>query len=253
MKAKAVSLVERIRLEKEERLRCEGEQKHHLKKIEMLSDHVEKLMIHLKHEAAAKIKTVDQLRASEKRNEDTQGKLGLIMRKSAAKDRLIAELREGSKILEDQLRLMDEKYLELRTKLDYAREVASKKVRQAQKTASDLRVKFALAGHTKLLDHMPLPDIGASGDYSGGEDFTRSMPNMMTMTAGVGSPSASYKPSSAPKSTTRRKTAKKKVVTKTLAKDNEQSTERVLEKIRRLRGGQQEWSEEKIRSLVNQH
>ena len=35
----------------------------------------------------------------------------------------------GSKILEDQLRLMDEKYLELRTKLDYARESGMKKVR----------------------------------------------------------------------------------------------------------------------------
>ncbi len=35
---------------------------------------------------------------------------------------------QGSKILEDQLRLMDEKYLELRCKLDYARDVSSVKV-----------------------------------------------------------------------------------------------------------------------------
>ena len=41
----------------------------------------------------------------------------LINRKSVAKDRYLIELREGSKILEDQLRLMDEKYLELRGKL----------------------------------------------------------------------------------------------------------------------------------------
>ena len=31
------------------------------------------------------------------------------------------ELKEGGKILEDQLKLMDEKYLELRQKLDYMR------------------------------------------------------------------------------------------------------------------------------------
>ncbi|CAE7764796.1 unnamed protein product, partial [Symbiodinium microadriaticum] len=153
LKAKAISLVERIRQEKEDKLRIEGEQKQYAKKIEMLSDHVEKLMIHLKHEAAAKIKAVDQLRASEKRNRAVQDNLDLVSRKAAAKDRLIAELREGSKILEDQLRLMDEKYLELRTKLDYAREMAAKKVRNAQKTASELRVKFALAGNQKLLDH----------------------------------------------------------------------------------------------------
>ena len=35
----------------------------------------------------------------------------LINRKSVAKDRYLIELREGSKILEDQLRLMDEKYV----------------------------------------------------------------------------------------------------------------------------------------------
>mmetsp|Transcript_15831 Transcript_15831/g.23828 ORF Transcript_15831/g.23828 Transcript_15831/m.23828 type:complete len:415 (+) Transcript_15831:120-1364(+) len=246
LKAKAVSLVERIRMEKEERLRCEAEQRSYLKKIEMLSDHVEKLMVHLKHEAAAKIKTVDQLRASEKRNEAAQVKLGITTRKAAAKDRLIAELREGSKILEDQLRLMDEKYLELRTKLDYAREVAAKKVRHAQKTASDLRVKFALAGNSKLLDQVPLPEIGASGDYTA-EDLSRSMPNINTGPLST----ASSPVRSSIRSIGKKK--KKKLVTNSIAADAEQSTERVLDKIRRLRGGQAEWNEEKVRKLAMSH
>jgi hypothetical protein len=300
LKAKAISLVERIRVEKEEKLRCESEQKVFIKKIEMLSDHVEKLMIHLKHEAATKIKTIDQLRASEKRNESAQLKLGIVSRKAAAKDRLIAELREGSKILEDQLRLMDEKYLELRTKLDYAREVASKKVKIAQKTASDLRVKFALAGNTKLLDHIPLPDInstsiplGGTGDYfysssdgygggggggmgspgggggsgGGGGDYGRSMSGMsMTsptpLSRSMGSANnlllksggtASGGGGGAGGTGNRKKASKKKFSSQTIAKDTEQSTERVLDKIRRLRGGQQEWTEEKIRNLVKSH
>lgn len=274
LKAKAISLVERIRLEKEEKLRCESEQKVYIKKIEMLSDHVEKLMIHLKHEAAAKIKTMDQLRASEKRNETAQLKLGIVSRKAAAKDRLIAELREGSKILEDQLRLMDEKYLELRTKLDYAREVAAKKVKVAQKTASDLRMKFALAGNTKLLDHIPLPDINSNtagtgmgtGDYTmystdgfgATGDYSRSMPTLsMTspqpLSRSMGSSNNLLKSSGTAGSTSGKRRGKKKSSYQTIAKDTEQSTERVLDKIRRLRGGQQEWTEEKVRNLVKSH
>jgi hypothetical protein len=251
LKAKAVSLVERIRLEKEDKLRVEAEQKQYVKKIEMLSDHVEKLMIHLKHEAAAKIKAVDQLRNSEKRNRVIQDNLDVVSRKASAKDRLIAELREGSKILEDQLRLMDEKYLELRTKLDYAREVASKKVRSAQKTASELRVKFALAGNQKLLDHMPLPDIGASGDYgmTGGSDFSRSMPAMGTLNTTQGTSSAGGSRGRSHGSA--RKKPKKKANNKSIAQDAEQSTERVLDKLRRLKGGEAQWTEEKARKLIS--
>jgi hypothetical protein len=208
-------------------------------------------MIHLKHEAAAKIKAVDQLRNSEKRNRVIQDNLDVVSRKASAKDRLIAELREGSKILEDQLRLMDEKYLELRTKLDYAREVASKKVRSAQKTASELRVKFALAGNQKLLDHMPLPDIGASGDYgmTGGSDFSRSMPAMGTLNTTQGTSSAGGSRGRSHGSA--RKKPKKKANNKSIAQDAEQSTERVLDKLRRLKGGEAQWTEEKARKLIS--
>jgi hypothetical protein len=41
---------------------------------------------------------------------------------------------------------MDEKYLELRTKLDYARDSGVKKVQKAEKIARELRMKYALAG-----------------------------------------------------------------------------------------------------------
>lgn len=234
LKTKAIQLVERIRLEKEDRLKAEGEVRSYVKKVEMLSDHIEKLMIHLKHEAAAKIKAVDQLRGSEKRNEILKSDMDLMTRKATAKERLIAELREGSKILEDQLRLMDEKYLELRTKLDYAREVAGKKVRNAQKVASDLRVKFALAGNQKLLDHMPLPDLHDMS-IDGNFESSQSLQSLDSRS-----------------STGRKKTKKKKKkVNHHVAQDPEQSTERVLDKIRRLRGGDQEWDEEKCRKLAN--
>ena len=235
LKAKAIQLVERIRLEKEDRLKAEAEVRLYVKKIEMLSDHIEKLMIHLKHEAAAKIKAVDQLRGSERRNEGLKADFDLLSRKAAAKERLIAELREGSKILEDQLRLMDEKYLELRTKLDYAREVAGKKVRNAQKVASDLRVKFALAGNQKLLDHIPIPDLQDMSGDGMNFDSSQSMPTLDSRSA----------------SGRKKAKKKKKRVNNHVAQDPEQSTERVLDKIRRLRGGEQEWDEQKCRNLAN--
>lgn len=241
LKAKAIQLVERIRLEKEDRLKAEGEVKSFVKKVEMLSDHIEKLMIHLKHEAAAKVKAIDQLRGSEKRNQALREDLELITRKTTAKERLIAELREGSKILEDQLRLMDEKYLELRTKLDYAREVAQKKVRNAQKTASDLRVKFALAGNQKLLDHIPLPNMDDMNNYDmtfdGGISQAQSMPSL-----------DSYRSKKKGSSSSAKK--KKKDKSLHLAQDSDESTARVLDKIRRLRGGEQEWDSEKIKKLT---
>jgi hypothetical protein len=65
-----------------------------------------------------------------------------MAKKAQARERAIAELREGSKILEDQLRLMDEKYMELRTKLDYARSRADRDVRLAQKECNNLRMKW---------------------------------------------------------------------------------------------------------------
>jgi predicted nuclease with TOPRIM domain len=241
LKAKAIQLVERIRLEKEDRLKAEAEVRTFVKKVEMLSDHIEKLMIHLKHEAAAKIKAVDQLRGSEKRNEILKEDFELLSRKAAAKERLIAELREGSKILEDQLRLMDEKYLELRTKLDYAREVAGKKVRKAQQVASDLRVKFALAGNQKLLDHIPLPDI-QDNSYDMSFENSQSMlsfessQSMPTLDSQRGPKKKNKKP--------------KKKNNSHVSQDAEQSTERVLDKIRRLRGGEQDWNETKCRNLA---
>ena len=68
---------------------------------------------------------------------------------------------------------MDEKFLELRNKLDFARESSLKKVQRAEKVARELRLKFAFsssiggrggAGKRNLnLDKIELPDIFTSG------------------------------------------------------------------------------------------
>lgn len=70
--------------------------------------------------------------------------------------RVIAELREGTKVLEDQLRLMDEKYLELRSKLDVTRSQFQEIIKRVAKENKELRVKYAAANNGALLDQVRL-------------------------------------------------------------------------------------------------
>lgn len=102
-------------------------------------------------------------------------KCDLESRKNFAKERLITELRESSKILEDQLRLMDEKYLELRIKLDWTREHGMKKLKRAEQMASQLRMKYVMS-HGGSLDSVSLPTgmltpLSASASDAGGSSF----------------------------------------------------------------------------------
>lgn len=250
LKAKLIQMVERNRLEKEHCIKAEDDLKGSKKKVEMLSDHLEKLMIHLKHEAAAKTRVVENLRVSEKELIRVKEKCDLIARKSAAKDRLILELREGSKVLEDQLRLMDEKFLELRTKLDWAREQGHKKIKKAEKVARDLRTKWSLAGNMTMLDNVPLPSISHDGSqgHIGESGFENSISNAHSWGGPV------------PDGGSRSSKMKKKgggslsmslSHSSILAPGNEdQGMEYVMEKIRKKNGGKVEWTEEKIRALT---
>lgn len=260
LKAKLLQTVERTRIEKENRIKAEQESKSAFKKIDMLSDHVEKLMIHLKHEAAAKIRVQEQLRNSEREFAKLKEKYDLLMRKNAAKDRLILELREGSKILEDQLRLMDEKYLELRTKLEYAREQGAKKIKKAETTAKTLRMKFALSTNsTMMLDQVPLPDIhhshssqsigSAGGNVIGFNDNSMMDIGYNSYQSGAMTAPSNYNRSN--------KYNKKHGLSKTsksvdkLLVDEEPSLDSVLDKIRKHQGVSVDWTEEKIRNLTN--
>ena len=56
---------------------------------------------------------------------------------------VISELRDSGKLLEDQLHLMDEKYMELRTKLDYTRNQTERVLKQKDVEVRELRMKFS--------------------------------------------------------------------------------------------------------------
>ena len=122
-------------------------------KIVKLSQHIEKLMLHLKHESAAKVKAAKTVRRLEKTTAAQKEYIRSLERKLSNRDRTIKQLRAGAKILEDQLQLMDEKYIEIRGKLDWTRQQSKREVAKIQKEANALRAKWALAGGLDL-DHL---------------------------------------------------------------------------------------------------
>ena len=253
LKAKLLQLVDRVRIEKENKLKAETELNTVKKKMAMLGDHMEKLMTYLKHEAAAKIRAVESLRTSERAAAKFKEETALIVKKGVAKDRLILELREGSKILEDQLRLMDEKYLELRTKLDYARESSIKKIAKAEAKAKELRIKFALAsGSTSMIldNAIALPEIYSTGGNTGEKSWATQ--------------SQSDSQSDLQSNYSKKGGSKLNKMSKSMASlprghssgsqyeevHREPSMDVVLEKIRKQSGGKVEWSNDKLRDLT---
>lgn len=223
LKAKLLYMVERSRADKEKVLKSEASSSLLRKTIKMLSDHIEKLMSYLKHEAASKLRILDKQRAGDRRIVELEESISMLQKKGSAKDRLIVELREGSKILEDQLRLMDDKFLELRSKLDFARENDEKKTKKAAKEAAELRAKIAtLHFNSRSMPYSSsLPDI-----YEG----TREVGRETTGTMGGGGGGGKK----------RNKKDKKPEVT----------IDSIIDKLRKQTGPSVEWTEERARELV---
>jgi hypothetical protein len=144
LKSKALQLLERQKAEKELRLQAEGATKLTNRKVLALSQHIEKLMLHLKHEAAAKAKAHESAGRASQEVSLLRARTAALLKRASNRDRIIVELKEGAKILEDQLRLMDEKYMELRTKLDYTRQSTGRDVLKYKAQASQLRAKWAM-------------------------------------------------------------------------------------------------------------
>ena len=70
---------------------------------------------------------------------------------------------EGSKVLEDQLKLMDEKYMDLRSKMEVSRDYFATQISKVKKESEELRVKYSLANKGALLDSIRIPsDYGKS-------------------------------------------------------------------------------------------
>ena len=64
-------------------------------------------------------------------------------------------VQEGARILEDQLRLMDDKYIDLRSKLDWTRAHSQKEIKKVQTQAEKLRMKWMFLQSSGVVpDHL---------------------------------------------------------------------------------------------------
>ena len=175
LKHKATELLARGKAEKDQRQKAEAEAKRRARRSRRLSDHVEKLMVHLKHEVGAKAQVTDQLRRAEKDLDTAKLRSRTLARRNNAREKFVLELKEGSKILEDQLKLMDRRYLELRAKLDWTRQHAETQVQRREEGGLHLTSEVgaghelvprgwtrsaARAGHAHAAEPLPTRDDG---------------------------------------------------------------------------------------------
>lgn len=145
LQKKIVHLVERSRYERGARVKAENKVDQTNKKLEALSDHIERLMVYLKHEASAKVRIVkDRIRA-QREVELLRARDSIFTKKVASKDRLIEDLKKSVNILENQLHLMDEKYMELRLKLDWSRTFSDRSLKRKDEEIQKLNDQLILA------------------------------------------------------------------------------------------------------------
>jgi hypothetical protein len=95
LKSKMVVMMQKMRIEKESGQRHLEELQLIKKRLISKSDHIERLMNHLKIEATSKLKIIEHLRVSERSNRKLIEKNSATSKDSVANDHLILELREG--------------------------------------------------------------------------------------------------------------------------------------------------------------
>ncbi|KAF1794857.1 Thioredoxin, conserved site [Phytophthora cactorum] len=135
MREKMVEMVGRERVEKELRAKSEQTNKELGEKVAALSEHAQ--------------------RRVDKELLETRDKLASATRKNAAQDAKVAELEQGARILEDQLRLMDEKFIDVRNKLDWTRSSARKENKQLSAELRSLRMKWQMESDAGALSGLP--------------------------------------------------------------------------------------------------
>lgn len=139
MRSKNIHLMNQIKKLQEQRTIMETFIGAQNKKMDVLIDHVEKLMKYIKTETGLRKKAYEAERDMKKVNGFLREKIEKQQQRIATEKRLVLQLAEGSKVLEDQLKLMDEKFLETRAKLDLYRTQFTREISKSKKEAHDIR------------------------------------------------------------------------------------------------------------------
>lgn len=156
LRNRAIHLQEVVRAEKRLKRAAEDKAASGEKKIEMLADHIEKLMKALRNESACRHRAMIQVKESRENYLVLLEKNMNLEKAAGSQKNLIRELREGSKVLEDQLRLMDEKFLALKDRIRVMSDYQKSTLARSKKESHDLRLKLATLS----------PNFGANLDFT---------------------------------------------------------------------------------------
>ena len=112
--------------------------------VEKLSAQLEKVMKHLQHEMVSRKKCEMQVNEQAKRLSASKKKQAFLAKKNIELQKLISQTKKSSSILEDQLTLMDRKYIELRKTLDWTRTNSQKELKRVQSERDQFKTRLLL-------------------------------------------------------------------------------------------------------------
>jgi hypothetical protein len=123
----------RLHAERQVKIKAQTDLAEEQSTVKTLSDHIEKLMVHLKHVATDKTRTLAELSRLKNEIDSLTRSNAALTKKNERKDQAIAELIESTKPIEGQMRIMEEKYVELRSKLEWTRTQMDRALRKKDK------------------------------------------------------------------------------------------------------------------------
>ena len=155
LKAKVSKLADRARTERELRGRAEKEVAKSKEQVEVLTEHIETLMMQLKQQTSAKSAALKELSSVSREIEMVKSRSAAMSKRNARKDALINGLRNESAALDSELQSMQAKYGELRLKVDWTRSQTTNTLKKKNEEIEHLQTKLEfLARKDRVLEGM---------------------------------------------------------------------------------------------------
>jgi chromosome segregation ATPase len=155
LKAKVSKLADRARTERELRGRADKEVAKSKEQVEVLTEHIETLMMQLKQQTSAKSAALKELSSVSREIEMVKSRSAAMSKRNARKDALINDLRNESAALDSELQSMQAKYGELRLKVDWTRSQTTNTLKKKNEEIEHLQTKLEfLARKDRVLEGM---------------------------------------------------------------------------------------------------
>ena len=142
LKLKVSKLADRARTERELRARAEKDLAKSKEQTEVLAEHIETLMMQIKQQASAKSQALKDLSSASREVDLLKSRSAAMSKRNARKDALINDLRNESAALESEPQSMQEKYGELRLKVDWTRSQTTNTLKKKNEEIQHLQTKL---------------------------------------------------------------------------------------------------------------